>query len=266
MDQIMSKAFLAIVDGQPINIGALPEAVDRVVERALQRKGFSFFTLNLDHLVKLRSDRTFREAYRRATFISADGAPVVALARKQGANLQRTTGADMVLPLCAAAAARGIPIYLFGCTPESLAASMQHLKTRFPSLDIRGAQSPAFGFDPASDAADAAGVEIARSGAALCFVALGAPKQEVFADRMAGRHKDIGFICIGAALDFISGAQVRAPRIMQVAGLEWLWRLAGNPRRLAARYGRCATLLTELRFIAPLRSKITASHLFRTGF
>lgn len=261
----MRKAFLAIVDGQAINIGTLSEAVERVVERAAQGRGFSFFTLNLDHLVKLRGDRAFREAYRRATFISADGAPVVALARKQGARLQRTTGADMVLPLCAAAAARNIPVYLFGCTQESLAGSIAHLRKRFPQLDIRGAMSPEFGFDPESAEADAAGAAIAASGAALCFVALGAPKQEIFADRMAQQHKGVGFVCIGAALDFLSGAQVRAPRVMQVAGLEWLWRLSGNPRRLAARYGRCAALLAELRFIAPLRSKLTAGNLFRTG-
>jgi exopolysaccharide biosynthesis WecB/TagA/CpsF family protein len=103
------------------------------------------------------------------------------------------------------------------------------------------------GFDPESQAALEAGYRIAGSGARLCFVALGAPKQELFADRMTRNVGGVGFVCIGAALDFISGEQVRAPALFQRAGLEWAYRLLSNPSRMWARYARCAALYLRLR-------------------
>ena len=78
------------------------------------------------------------------------------------------------------------------------------------------------------------------------LVALGAPKQELFADRALARHPRLGFVCIGAGLDFISSEQARAPKALHGTGLEWLWRLALQPRRLARRYWMCARLLAEL--------------------
>jgi exopolysaccharide biosynthesis WecB/TagA/CpsF family protein len=99
-------------------------------------RGFTLFTLNLDHLVKRRSDARFRDAYARADIVTADGQPVVQLARRGGAELERTTGADLVLPLCAAAAAEGAPIYLFGATEASLTTACARLKTLFPNLDV----------------------------------------------------------------------------------------------------------------------------------
>ena len=192
------------------------------------------------------SDEAFRAAYRRATFITADGAPVVALARRQGASLERTTGADLLLPICEAAERDGVPVYFFGSTRESLETATAELRRRFPALDIRGLEAPPMGFDPASKAADDYGQKIVASGARLCFVLLGAPKQEMFADRMWQRYPRLGFLCFGAALDFISGQQKRAPVLMQKLNLEWAWRLFTNPGRLAMRYAKCALLLTDL--------------------
>jgi exopolysaccharide biosynthesis WecB/TagA/CpsF family protein len=80
---------------------------------------------------------------------------------------------------------------------------------------------------------------IKNSGAGICFVALGAPKQEIFSDRCAQEMAGISFICIGAGLDFLAGHQRRAPEFFQKTGLEWLWRVLNNPRRLARRYLEC---------------------------
>ena len=81
-----------------------------------------------------------------------------------------------------------------------------------------------------------------NSGADLCFVALGAPKQELFADHGKRLLPNVSFVCIGAGLDFIAGTQVRAPHWMQRWNLEWLWRAASNPRRLLYRYLLCMVL------------------------
>ncbi len=242
----MTPAPLATIDEQPVNIASMADLIAQVRGLLARREGFSLFTLNLDHLVKLRDSPAFRDAYRRATLVSADGAPIVRLARRQGASLQRTTGADLIHPLCAMAAETQTPLYFFGSTAGQLAAAATVLRQHYPGLIIAGMESPPFGFDSMSAAADSAGARVAESGAGICLIALGAPKQELLADRWLQAHGTIGFCCIGAALDFIAGGQKRAPLIMQRAGLEWAWRLASHPGRLGARYARCALLLGRI--------------------
>lgn len=245
---------LASVDGQEINIATLEDAVALAADAAESARSFTIFTLNLDHLVKLRRDEAFRAAYEQADFITADGAPVAALARRQGVPVQRATGADLVAPLCQEAAGRGLPVYFFGSRDMVLKAACDELSLRCGGrLKVAGMASPPHGFDPEGAEADAAIEHIAASRARLCFIALGAPKQELFAARARAKGVKCGFVCIGAALDFIAGEQVRAPRIMQAMNLEWLWRLATNPRRLAARYGECAWLLADIVAVRPFR-------------
>jgi exopolysaccharide biosynthesis WecB/TagA/CpsF family protein len=242
---------VVMIDSNPINITRMDQAVTNIVNATKTGNSFTLFTLNLDHLVKLRTDSAFRAAYARASFVSADGAPVVSLARRAGAELERTTGADLVLPLAEAAAREGLPVFLFGATARSLSVAAQRLRERYPALDIVGMEAPPMGFDPTGPQAAAAADRIAATGAKIVLVALGAPKQELFADFAAARHEGIGYLCIGAAIDFVSGEQVRAPKLFQLVKLEWLWRLMLDPRRLALRYWRCATLLAELTFRQP---------------
>jgi exopolysaccharide biosynthesis WecB/TagA/CpsF family protein len=229
-----------------INLATMADTVNRLADDAQKGEGFTIFTLNLDHLVKLRVDKLFRSAYLRAKYVTADGWPIVWLARRKGALLERTTGADLVEPLCERAAQRGLPVYFFGSSDESLQAAADYLKKRYPSLVIAGMEAPQYGFDVTSPDADEAIEHIAQSGARLCFLALGAPKQELFADRAYATQPDIGYLCIGAALDFLAGHQQRAPEIMQKTGTEWLYRLATNPRRLAVRYGHSALIFAEM--------------------
>lgn len=239
-------APVAVVDNQPINIASMRDLITRLVELCRREQGFTLFTLNLDHLVKRRRDARFNAAYARATLVTADGWPVAAIARRQGTNVERVTGADLVEPLCRAASDEGIPVFLFGSTPESLAGAARTLKRRVPKLDIRGVEAPPMGFNPTSAEAVALTEKIEKSGARLCFVALGAPKQELFADAMAQQFPNLGFLCVGAALDFLSGHQTRAPRLVRLINAEWLWRMSGNPRRFAMRYGSCAVVLGDV--------------------
>ena len=253
---------LAVVDNQAINVATMSDLVRRMMDLCRRGEGFTLFTLNLDHLVKRHRDLAFRAAYARATLVSADGWPVAAVARRQGARIERVTGADMILPVCEAAAREGVPIYLFGSSLTSLVAASTALKARYPALDIRGAEAPPMGFDPTSAEAHAMAERIADSGAKLCFVALGAPKQELFSDAMSAKFPGIGFLCIGAALDFASGQVRRAPRVMRAVGAEWAWRLGAEPRRLAGRYGACALFLTRLMATRqPVPSRATPSQI-----
>ncbi len=238
---------IARVDGWPINIANMSEAVTEIRNAAKRQQSFAAFTLNLDHLVKLRHDEAFQEAYRAAGFVMADGAPVAYLASRSGRPVSRTTGADLLEPLARAAAEDDLGIYLFGTTQDTVTSAGRHLQNvSDQALRIVEVVSPPFGFDPTGPLADAALDQIGASGAQLCFVALSPPKGEIFAARGVARGITSGFICIGAGLDFLSGRQVRAPKVFQRAGIEWAWRLASDPQRFAVRYAKCALLLANI--------------------
>jgi N-acetylglucosaminyldiphosphoundecaprenol N-acetyl-beta-D-mannosaminyltransferase len=236
-----------IVDGQPINIADVSEAVEACMARSRRSEGFTFLTLNLDHLVKRRKDSEFRRVYLQATFVSADGQPVVALARRDGINLDRTTGADLIEPLCGAAAEEGLSIFLFGSRLKTLEAAAARLKRHYPKLLIAGMEAPPMGFDMGSPSAAEAAERIARSGARLCFIALPARLQLQFISRFASPPATIGFVGVGAALDFLGGAERRAPKLLQRLGFEWIWRLLQQPDELLSRYLQCALLYASLR-------------------
>lgn len=102
------------------------------------------------------------------------------------------------------------------------------------------------GFDPDGPAAEAAIQAIRDSGARVICLALGAPRQERFAARAQKALPEVGFLSIGAGLDFVSGAQRRAPAWVRAMAAEWLWRMALSPRRLAARYGACLMAMPGL--------------------
>lgn len=243
---------LATIDGQAITIPTLDAGVVAAITLAKAGRGFRFFTLNLDHIVKLRHDPAFRTAYAGAELVSADGAPVAVLARRQAPGIKRTTGADLVRPLCKKAAELGIPVAFFGSSSETLERSAATLEAEFPGLKIVHREAPPFGFVPTSDAATEATKRLAESGARIVFVALGAPKQEFFAAHAAIHAPDLGMICIGAALDFVAGTQTRAPTLLQNSGFEWLWRLGTNPGRLGKRYALCAGVLVSLIVKSPV--------------
>jgi exopolysaccharide biosynthesis WecB/TagA/CpsF family protein len=230
-----------------VNIRDQDQLVEHIVEDARAGRGGTVFTLNLDHLVKLRDEQRFRAAYQRASYVSADGAPVVVMAKDLGEPVDRVTGADLVLPLSRAAAAAGIPVFLFGTADFIREKAEARLLAEIPGLDVAGSVSPPVGFDPEGPAARMAAERIAASGARICFVALGAPRQELFANLAVCRAPGVMFVCVGAALDFIAGHSRRAPPLWQRTGFEWAWRLLSEPRRLAARYGR--SLLYYFRYL-----------------
>lgn len=229
----------ATVEGVTINLPSMDEAVASIMASAEERHGFCLYTLNLDHVVQLRTRPEFREAYRRADFVTADGFPIVMLGRLAGAAVDRTTGADLVEPVCDKARSAGLPVFLCGSDEATLNRCADVLMRRFEGLRIAGVHAPGRHFDPASPEADEVIGRVRASGARLCFIALGAPKQELFAARCLELLPEVGFLCIGAALDFIAGTQQRAPRLARKAGLEWAWRLMRSPRRLGLRYAKC---------------------------
>ena len=231
-----------------VNLFTPQQALDAVMERIGDARSFMLFTLNLDHVVKLRASAAFRGSYEKADLVSADGWPIVWYFGRRGVRLERTTGADLALPLCEKAAAAGIPVFFIGPQEHVQARAFEMLRERYPRLIIAGADSAVI--DPADTVAmDELARRVTASGARLCFICLGAPKQEFVADALKARCAGVGFLCVGAALDFISGIVKRAPRWVQTVGMEWAWRMTSDPLRLAPRYLRCGEvfLLMALR-------------------
>ena len=220
---------------------------DDIEAHLRESRGFSVATLNLDHVVKLDRDPAFREAYAAQTHVTADGNPIVWLSHLSGQrDIELTPGSELIDPVAALAARLGTGVALIGATEHSLETAAQTLGEKYPGLTIALTLSPPMGFDPTGQAADAVIEEIRASGARLVILALGAPKQEIFAIHALGRLPDVGFLSTGAGLDFIAGNQRRAPAWVRALAAEWLWRLLANPGRMAGRYAACVAALPGL--------------------
>ena len=178
-------------------------------------------------------------AVRDATLAVPDGQPLVWALKALGhGDATRIYGPDLMAAFCARAAQRGIPVYLYGGrTPEALAMLQARLRERFPGLPIAGSFSPPF--RPLSEREQ---VELAEridsSGAAVVWVGVGQPKQERWMQEMRPRLSAPLLVGVGAAFDFHAGLVSQAPAWMQRAGLEWVYRLSREPRRLWRRYAR----------------------------
>jgi N-acetylglucosaminyldiphosphoundecaprenol N-acetyl-beta-D-mannosaminyltransferase len=218
-----------------------------VGERLQTSRCFAIATLNLDHIVKMRRNDAFRRAYAAHSHVVADGNPIVWLSRLSGrSEVSLVPGSELIAPMAVLAARLGAPMAFLGSTEAVLKSAAARLQADYPGLDVVACLAPPYGFDPASPAADELLDQVAASGARICLLALGAPKQELLAARGLARHPELGFLSIGAGLDFIAGHQTRAPVWVRKIAMEWLWRMLGNPRRLARRYLDCALVLPSL--------------------
>jgi len=229
-----------------VNVATRAALFQALRSRCAKGEGFALATLNLDHLTKLPRDTAFAAAYDAQDLIVADGRPVVWLSRLAKQPVELIPGSDLIVPLCELAAELSLPIAFFGSDEDALQSAAEALRIRAPGLEICHIAAPPMGFDPRGTAADAALRDITTSGARLCFLALGAPKQEILAARGREIAPGVGFASVGAGLDFLAGRQRRAPKWMRMLALEWLWRALQNPTRMVPRYARCFAILPGL--------------------
>ncbi len=234
-------------EGTSVTVNVTNEAalIDAVGSRLAGNIGFALATLNLDHLVKLKSTPSFRDAYAAQDLITADGNPIVWLSELARQPLDLLPGADLVIPLACMCAENNRPIALVGSTEESLAKALETLKKAVPNVECAAMIAPPMGFDPEGPAAQEILEELASHNVGITFVALGAPKQERFAAFGRRIAPQCGFASIGAGLDFLSGQQTRAPYLVRRMALEWLWRILNDPIRLTKRYAKCIMILPE---------------------
>lgn len=198
----------------------------------------------------------FRRIHNDADLVTTDGMPLVWGLRLLGIDAaERVYGPELMPRVCDVAARDGVPVGLLGGSPAVLDELVSRLTARYPGLDIAYAHSPPFrALSDAEEREIVAGVR--DSGARILFVGLGCPKQEEW---MARHRPEIPAVMIGvgAAFDFLAGRKRVAPSWMQRSGLEWLFRLATEPRRLTRRYALQNPLFLALFAAQLVRRRLT---------
>lgn len=236
------------------------EVIEHIIDAMQLGRGGWVFTPNIDICRIVTRDPRLRELVSSASLVVPDGMPLLWAATLRGDSLpERVTGASLIYSLTAAAATHGRSIYLLGGDPWVPAQAAGQLRRRHPSLRIAGTDAPPAGFDMTDSGIDIVRARLAATTPDIVYVGLGCPKQERFVARVAPAFPATWFIGCGAAIPFVAGAVPRAPKWMQRAGAEWLFRLAIEPRRLFRRY-----LVHDLPFAARLLAD-SAAERFRSG-
>jgi N-acetylglucosaminyldiphosphoundecaprenol N-acetyl-beta-D-mannosaminyltransferase len=219
-----------------IDAVTFPQALERIAKLVDERNGGAVFTPNVDHVVKAERHADFRRAYSHADLCLADGMPLVWASRLLGLPLpEKVSGSDLVLPLVRLAAKRRWRVYLLGGGPGVAEQAGEKLGRELGAL-IVGTDSPVVDSDGSADSSEHTLERLRAASPDLVLVAFGAPKQELWIDRFSDRIGPAVAIGVGGSLDFITGKVKRAPAWMSRAGLEWLYRLLQEPRRMWRRY------------------------------
>jgi N-acetylglucosaminyldiphosphoundecaprenol N-acetyl-beta-D-mannosaminyltransferase len=220
------------------------EAIERILVAANRRVQFRAHFCTVHSLVEASKDQALAQVFQSASMVCTDGMPVVWLARRRGGpTAERVAGPDAMLAVCDRGRAHGLRHFFLGGTPGTAETLARRLARRYPGLDVAGSFAPPFRVMTAAEIV-ALAQQIAATGAHIVWIGLGSPKQEFFAANEGRRFGSAVVMPVGAAFDFHAGRLPRAPRWMQRLGLEWLFRLLSEPRRLAGRY-----LVTNTRFI-----------------
>lgn len=242
-----------ILNGQfdPLTLG---ETVTKIFDglNAGQRGWLS--TVNVSILMAMRNDPWLQSFVDRSALSVADGQPLVWCARMFGSALpERVTGVDLVDSVCKRAADEGKRVFLLGATDDVVTKVAERLRGRYPTLTLDCAN----GYFPDREAASRAD-QVRQAGTDILFVAMGVPRQERFIESQWDRLGVGMAIGVGGSFDVLAGLRTRAPRWIQVIGMEWLFRLIQEPRRLFVRY-----LTTNTQFLLLVLRHVVARRMCR---
>ena len=218
-----------------VNVTSYPDAAKAAADWACHSESRYVCIANVHVVMEAWDLPSFREVVNTADLVTPDGMPLVWLMRLKGLrNQQRVYGPTLMLDVLEAAAQEKIPVGFYGATPEVIKLLVERMQSRFAGLSVAFAMSPPF--REMSREEDREVVEqINNSTARILFVGLGCPKQEIWMGNHKGRVNAV-MLGVGAAFDFHAGVKRQAPAWMQRVGLEWLFRLFAEPRRLWKRY------------------------------
>jgi N-acetylglucosaminyldiphosphoundecaprenol N-acetyl-beta-D-mannosaminyltransferase len=243
--------------GSPMDAGTMAETVEFIDNRISQRQFTQHVVVNVAKLVNMVKDKFLRVSVVNCDIINIDGMGVVWGARFLGHKIpERVAGVDLFLQLIKLSAEREYPVFLLGAKDEIVQETARKLRAEHPGLKIVGAHHGYF-WDDEKKMVD----NIRNSGARLLFVAITSPKKEIFIN--SWQHQlGVDFVMgVGGTFDVVAGKVKRAPEWMQKFGMEWLYRVIQEPRRMWKRY-----LVTNSKFLIMLIREKILSYLKSTKY
>ena len=215
--------------GVPVHPYTMKGAVEKILERVSQSKKTFVVTANAEIIMMGQSDAEYMKILNNAALVLPDGAGTVWAGRKLGYEVpERVAGYDLFLNLMTEAAKKKFKVFFFGSAPGVAEEAKQKCEILYPGVSIVGCRDGYFKEEDNLAIVE----EINNSGADLLFVALGAPKQEKWLAKFQDILKPSLLMGIGGSFDVVAGKMERAPKWMQDASLEWLFRLYKQPSRL----------------------------------
>ncbi len=237
--QILPGALLPAVRLHGVRLHAVTEeqCIQHILDELDAGRGGVVVTPNLDHLRRCTRDMSFGALVAEADLVVADGMPLIWASRLQGTPLpHRVAGSDLISSLSAAAAGKSRSIFLLGGAPRTAEAAAEILKTNNPQLKIGGTYCPPIGFEENAAEMDRIIATLVAAAPDIVFVALGSPKQEHLIQQIRQVLPKAWWLGVGISFSFLCGDVKRAPRWIQIIGLEWMHRLVQDPKRLFHRY------------------------------
>ncbi len=222
-----------VLFGIPVAAVTLEQALDRVDEAIAAHRTLHIGVVNAAKIVNMRRDTVLRDSVLESDVIFADGAAVVWASAVLGKRLpERVAGIDLMTGMLRRGCDRGYRVFCLGATEEVLAGTLEAIARDFPGVQIAGAHHGYF----ERDGEQAVAAQIKESRADILFVAMTSPKKEQFLARWSDTL-DVA-VChgVGGSFDVVAGKVKRAPLVWQRLGLEWLYRVKQEPRRLWKRY------------------------------
>lgn len=235
IDAPASKASDTVVEFCHLPLQRMPQeqAVQGLLKRCLERQSGRIYFVNAHSIVTSHQDPKFAKALSRADLLLPDGSGVLWGSRLFGNPIKfNLNGTDLIPALCEAGASEGLSVYLLGAKPGVAEDAARNLRRANPKLKIAGVQHGYFD----ADQIDVVLHNIRRAQPHLLLVAMGCPRQEIWIDQYAKHLPGINCAAVGGLFDFMAQRVPRAPYAVRYLGLEWLWRMAMEPRRLWRRY------------------------------
>jgi len=224
-----------------VSLGSYDFFVDSLIRQALSKQSTYTCVANVHMVSEAYKSNTYASIMKNADMVTPDGKPLTwALKFLYNIKQERVAGMDLLPDLLKAAEEHQIPVAFYGGTEEMLEKTRQHLQEYYPEIKVANMYSPPFRNLTREEESSIVSM-LRESNARLVFVILGCPKQEKWMASMKGKI-DAVMIGIGGALPVLIGMHRRAPKWMQKAGLEWLYRLGQEPSRLFRRYATSNTL------------------------
>lgn len=238
---IEKNRSVSVISNIPMQMSDIKTAATAIVELATSDATFLVITPNIQHFYIAQTDIGFLQILKEAEFLLPDGWPVVAGMRLlDGYRGKRITGADLMMEVLKGASSRGLSVGLMGGSPGVADRAAVRARSLHPKLDVISLDSPMF--ESGREETDLARLleSVPDQRIDLLFLCIGTPKSELLAFQAMSRLNCGAILCFGAAIDFLSGDRPRAPHLLRLLHLEWLYRIRQEPTRLLPRYLKAA--------------------------